>query len=88
MEEENAIIVNDNGDGVLLEEYKGNYFLSATKRGQNDINNKQWVFLSKWQNGRSVPDVKKQVMRVKLGRDPMKILRAIAELLKKTPSQK
>ncbi len=74
MELEDAIITTPYKDGILIAEHQGSYGLIATTRGSNDNNYKQWVFLSRWVNGTSVPTDKKQPMAVRLGEDPVKVL--------------
>jgi len=79
MQIEDAIITNDYGDGILLEEYKGTYGLIATTRGNNEVNYKQWVFTSKWSKaaGGWTPDDKKRPMAVRLGTDPVGVLKKL-----------
>lgn len=79
MELENAIITTEYGDGIVIEEYKGTYGLIATTRGNNDVNYKQWVYLSKWSQAERgpVPDTKKRPMSVRLGTDPVAVLKKL-----------
>ena len=76
MQIEDSMISTSYGDGILIEEYKGNYGLIATTRGNNEVNYRQWVFLSKWSKaaGGPVPDTKKRPMAVRLGADPVAVL--------------
>jgi len=82
MEPEDALITTTYNDGILLQEYQGSYGLVATTRGNNDVNYKQWVFLSKWQNGKAVPDNKKRPMAVRLGKDPVAVLEELLRIAK------
>uniref|UniRef100_A0A6H1Z9X5 Uncharacterized protein n=1 Tax=viral metagenome TaxID=1070528 RepID=A0A6H1Z9X5_9ZZZZ len=83
MEPEDAIITTEYGDGVLLEEYKGTYSLTAIRRGQNDVNYKQWAFSQVWKNKKFIPDEKARPIHIKLGKDPMAVLKKLAAELNK-----
>jgi len=54
------------GYGVALNEYNGNYSLVAS-RDKDGVIYKDWVFLSKWQNSKAVPDDKKRPMGIYMG---------------------
>ena len=58
----------NNGFGIFLSEYGGNYALQAGKRTDNG-DFPEWVFTSKWSQskGEFVPDMKKKPMSVYLG---------------------
>jgi len=83
MELADAIITTSYADGILIAEHQGSYGLIATTRGSSDNNYKQWVFLSKWQNSKPVPNNKKQPMAVRLGKDPVKVLEQLIVELKR-----
>ena len=56
----------NSGYGVFLDEYHGNYSLIAG-REREKVYYKDWVFLSRWQNGQAIPDDKRRPMGVYLG---------------------
>jgi len=83
MDTDDAIITTDYGDGVMIDEYNGQIGLIATRKGNNDVNYKVWVFESKWNNGKPEPAEKKRPMAVRLGTKAKAIetlKRIIAEL--------
>ena len=67
----------NNGYGTMLDEYNGNYSISACKNNDKGIF-KDWVFLSKWdQETRGwTPDEKKRPMGIYLG-DKKKAIEAL-----------
>ena len=85
MAEENVIEVNQY-DGIVINEYSGNYSLNAVKKGSNEVWYKVWVFLSKWDKaaGGAVADDKKRVMSVRIGdssAEAVQTLRALIDAL-------
>lgn len=68
---------------VQLQDYKGIFGLLALNigGGENMTYYKQWIFLSKWENNRSVPTNKKLPMAIRLG-DKKTAISTLEELLK------
>ncbi len=62
-----AYIVNDYGDGLILDEYNGQYSLIATTQGKDGTSYKRWVFLAKSEDRQLVATKKKLPMSVRLG---------------------
>lgn len=69
---ENVIKV-DYHNGISLEEYNGIYGLLSWKAGQNETWFKKYVFLSLSRKGKYVPDERKRVMSVRLGKKDVAI---------------
>jgi len=71
-----------NGYGMILDEYNGNYSISACKKNDKGLF-KDWVFLSKWdQETRGwAPDEKKRPMGIYLG-DREKAIKALRFFLR------
>lgn len=62
----------DQWNGVQLQKYKDTFqVLAMTPGGGEDAENvwyKQWVFLSRWENGQGIPDEdKRRPMGIRLG---------------------
>ena len=80
MQLEDSIITTTYGDGIYIPKpYQGQYGLVAVRRGNNDVIYEQWVYLSKWSQAERgpVPDTKKRPMAVRLGKDPIAVLKGL-----------
>jgi len=76
--EEESIIKIDDYNGLIIDEYKGNFRIQEVQKGQNDVWYPKRVFLSDWKNGKLVP-LKNQIrwMGILLGDNPKAILTEI-----------
>ena len=81
LNEDELVIVDDYNNGIEINEYEGKYSLNATNRGKNDVDYRQWVFLSRWSNGESVPDEKKRPMSVRIGSSKEDAIRTLETLI-------
>jgi len=75
--EEESIIKIDDYNGLIINEYKGNFRIQEVQRGQNDVWYLRWTFLSEWKDGKSRASNNRRPMGILLGDNPKAILTEI-----------
>ena len=77
--EEGDIIKVTEKTGLVLDEYNGKFSVQKVTLGDNGTWYPEWVFLSRWKDGKAQPDEKKRPMAVYLG-DKELALKAVSAL--------